>query len=62
VLIVDTIFKAIEAAGQKVTATKAGVNAVIDGEGLVLEVAEVRERKEHEPTKSELKARAEWEG
>jgi hypothetical protein len=60
-LIADTIFKTLEAPGQKVTATKAGVNALINGEGLALHVAEVRDRKEHEPTKSELKARADWE-
>jgi hypothetical protein len=61
VLIVDTAFKTLEATGQKVTTAQGGVNVIVNGEALVLQIAETKDKKEHEPTKGELKAQADWE-
>ena len=60
VLLVDTLFKALEAAGQQINATESGLKAVVDGETLVLRLGESKDKKEHQP-KSELKAKADWE-
>ena len=49
VLLVDTLFKALEAAGQQIKATDTGLTA------------ETKDRREHQLTKSELKAKADWE-
>jgi hypothetical protein len=35
--------------------------AVVDGEAMVLRLGETKVRKEHQPTKAEMKARADWE-
>lgn len=61
VLLVDTLFKALEAAGQQIKATETGLTVVADGEALILRLAETKDRREHQPTKSELKAKADWE-
>jgi hypothetical protein len=61
VLLVDTLFKALEAAGQQIKATEGGLNAVVDGNALLLRLGETKDRREHQPTKSELKAKADWE-
>jgi hypothetical protein len=42
--------------------TEDGLTAVVDGEAMVLRLWETKDKKEHQPTKSELKARANWEG
>lgn len=61
VLIVEAIFRALEAAGHEIKATESGVSAVINGEAVVLEIGESKNKKEHQPTKGELKAKADWE-
>jgi hypothetical protein len=60
-LIVNTLFKAIEAAGQPIRPTEAGLVVLVDGESLDIRIGESRDRKAHDPTRSELKAEAEWE-
>jgi hypothetical protein len=59
-MLVDTLFKALEAAGQQIKATEDGVSAIVDGEAMVLRLGETRDKTEHQPTKSELKAKADW--
>jgi hypothetical protein len=61
VLIIDTLFKAMEAAGLHLQAGEAGLVAIVEGEPLSLRLRETKDRKAHEPTKSELKAKADWE-
>ncbi|MBR1285392.1 hypothetical protein JQ597_25405 [Bradyrhizobium sp. AUGA SZCCT0177] len=61
VLLVDTLFKALDSAGHRIQATESGLKAVIDSEVMVLAVRETKDRTEHQPTKSELKAKADWE-
>jgi hypothetical protein len=60
-LIVDTLLKAVEAAGQQAKATETGLIALVDGESMVLRLGETKDKKAHQPTKSELKAKADWE-
>ena len=60
-ILVDTLFKALEAAGQQIKVTDDGVSASVDGEAMVLRLGETRNKTEHQPTKSELKAKADWE-
>jgi hypothetical protein len=60
-LIVDTLCKAVEATGQQVKATDTGLLVVIDDESLDLQLGETRDKTAHQPTKSELKAKADWE-
>jgi hypothetical protein len=61
VLLADTLFKALEAAGQQIKATENGIHAIVDGEAMVLRLGETKDKTEHQPTKSELKAKADWE-
>jgi hypothetical protein len=60
-LIVDTLFKAVEAAGQQIKATETGLVTLVEQEALVLRLSESKDKKAHQPTKSELKAKADWE-
>jgi hypothetical protein len=61
VLLADTLCKALEAAGQQLKATENGVHAIVDGEVMVIRFGETKDKTEHQPTKSELKAKADWE-
>lgn len=61
VLLVDTLFNALEAAGQEIKATDGGIRAIVDGEGMILRLGETKDKTAHQPTKSELKAKADWE-
>ncbi len=61
VLLVDTLCKALEAAGQQLKATENGVHAIVDGEVMILRLGETKDKTEHQPTKSELRAKADWE-
>jgi hypothetical protein len=49
-MLVDTLFKALEAAGQQIKATEDGVSAIVDGEAMVLRLGETRNKTEHQPT------------
>jgi len=60
-LLVDTLFKALESAGQEITATDSGIRVIVDGEGMVLWLGETKDKTAHQPTKSELKVKADWE-
>lgn len=60
-LIVDTLLKAVEAAGQQIKATDTGLVAIVDGETLSLRLGETKDKTAHQPTQAELKAKAEWE-
>lgn len=60
-LIVDTLLRAVEAAGQQIKATDAGLVAIVDGESLSLRLGETKDKTAHQPTKAELKAKANWE-
>lgn len=60
-LIVDTLCRALEAAGQQIKATDTGLAAIVDGETLALQLGETTRKTAHQPTKSELKAKADWE-
>ncbi|PSO19509.1 MULTISPECIES: hypothetical protein [Bradyrhizobium] len=60
-LIVDTLLKAVEAAGQQIKATDTGLVAIVDGETLSLRLGETKEKTAHQPTLAELKAKANWE-
>ena len=61
VLLVDTLFKALELAGQEIKPTDGGIHAIVDGEGMILWLGETKDKTAHQPTKSELKAKADWE-
>ena len=60
-LLVDTLFKALESVGQEIKSTDGGIQAMVDGEGMVLWLGETKDKTAHQPTKSELKAKADWE-
>ena len=61
ILLVDTLFKALEAASQQIKATDGGIHAIVDGEGMVLRLGETKRKAAHQPTKFEMKAKADWE-
>ncbi|MGR4931751.1 hypothetical protein ACIPUD_33810 [Bradyrhizobium sp. CAR08] len=60
-LIVDTLLKAVDAAGQQTKATDTGLVVIVDGECLSLQLGETRDKTAHQPTQAELKAKANWE-
>lgn len=60
-LIVDTLLKAVEAAGQQTKTTDTGLVAIVDGETLSLQLGETKDKTAHQPTQAELKAKADWE-
>jgi len=59
-LIVDTLLKAVETTGQQIQATDTGLVAIVDGEPLSLQLGETTDKTAHQPTKAELKAKADW--
>jgi hypothetical protein len=61
IFLVDTLFKALESASQQIKATDGGIHAIVDGEGMVLRLRETKGKAAHQPTKSEMKAKADWE-
>ena len=61
VLLADTLFRALEAAGQQIKASEQDVHIVVDGEAIRITIGEIRNKREHQPSKAELKAKQDWE-
>ncbi|HVR57006.1 MAG TPA: hypothetical protein VMT72_09280, partial [Pseudolabrys sp.] len=61
VLLADTLFRTLEAAGQQVKAAEKDVHIVVDGEAVRIQIGEIRDKREHQPSKAELKAKQDWE-
>jgi hypothetical protein len=60
-LLADTLFRALEAAGQQIKAAETDVHIVVDGEAIRIQIGEIRDKREHQPSKTELKAKQDWE-
>ncbi|MBN9593720.1 MAG: hypothetical protein J0G36_00045 [Afipia sp.] len=60
VLLIDTLFKTLERMNHQIKSSDEGVDIVIKGERMRLEIGETKNKRAHEPTKSELKAKADW--
>lgn len=61
VILLDTLFKAIEGLGHQINPEDEGLDIVVNGERMYLTIGETKDKKTHEPTKAELKARVDWE-
>jgi hypothetical protein len=61
VLLADTLLWALEAAGQQIKAAEKDVHVIVDGEAIRIQIGEIRDKREHQPTKVELKAKQDWE-
>ena len=59
--IIDTIARTLENRGQQATDTDKGVDIIVDGERLSLSINETKDKTAHQPTKTELQAKAQWE-
>ncbi|MBR1034211.1 hypothetical protein [Bradyrhizobium liaoningense] len=61
VLLADTLFRALEAAGQQIKAAEKDVRIIVNGEAIRIQISEIRDKREHQPSKAELKAKQDWE-